>query len=70
MVRSLNIKNGNNGRLWNSVFSNETSSMFSRILEIIDGGKKINHVFGEGTSPRFRMISRGLKAIGIRADAF
>ena len=51
-------------------FSNETSSMFSRILEIIDGGKKINHVFGEGTSPRFRMISRGLKAIGIRADAF
>lgn len=51
-------------------FSNDTSSMFSRILEIIDGGKKINHVFGEGTSPRFRMISRGLKAIGIRADAF
>lgn len=51
-------------------FSNDTSSLFSRILEIIDGGKKINHVFGEGTSPRFRMISRGLKAIGIRADAF
>lgn len=51
-------------------FSNDTSSMFSRILEIMDGGKKISHVFGEGTSPRFRMISRGLKAIGIRADAF
>ena len=39
-------------------------------LELQDGGKRINHVFGEGTSPRFRMISKGLSAIGIRADAF
>ena len=51
-------------------FSKETTSTFSRLLEIQDGGKKINHVFGEGTSPRFRMISRGLSSIGIRADAF
>ena len=51
-------------------FSKETTSLFSRILELQDGGKRINHVFGEGTSPRFRMISRGLNAIGIRADAF
>lgn len=51
-------------------FSNETSLMFSRILELQDGGKRINHVFGEGTSPRFRIISRGLSSIGIRASAF
>lgn len=51
-------------------FSRETTSVFSRMLEIQDGGKRINHVFGEGTSPRFRMISKGLSAIGIRADAF
>ncbi len=51
-------------------FSKETTSTFSRILEIQDGGKRINHVFGEGTSPRFRMISKGLSAIGIRANAF
>lgn len=51
-------------------FSNDTTMMFSRILELQDGGKRINHVFGEGTSPRFRMISRGLSAIGIRASAF
>lgn len=51
-------------------FSKETTSLFSKILELQDGGKRINHVFGEGTSPRFRMISRGLNAIGIRADAF
>ena len=51
-------------------FSKETTSTFSKILELQDGGKKINHVFGEGTSPRFRMISKGLSAIGIRAEAF
>ena len=51
-------------------FSTETTTLFSDILQKIDGGKRINHVFGEGTSPRFRMISRGLSAIGIRADAF
>ena len=51
-------------------FSKETTTLFSQILELQDGGKRINHVFGEGTSPRFRMISRGLSSIGIRADAF
>lgn len=51
-------------------FSKETTSLFAQILELQDGGKRINHVFGEGTSPRFRMISRGLSSIGIRADAF
>ena len=51
-------------------FSKETTTLFSKILELQDGGKRINHVFGEGTSPRFRMISRGLNVIGIRADAF
>ena len=49
-------------------FSRETTALFSRILELQDGGKRINHVFGEGTSPRFRMIR--LSSIGIRADAF
>ena len=51
-------------------FSNDTSQMFSRILELQDGGKRINHVFGEGTSPRFRMISRGFNSIGIKSSAF
>lgn len=51
-------------------FSSETTRMFSKILEILDGGKRINHVFGEGTSPRFRMISRGLKEIGINPSSY
>ena len=51
-------------------FSKETTGIFSRLLELQDGGRRISHVFGEGTSPRFRMISRGLSSIGIKADAF
>lgn len=51
-------------------FSVETSSILSQLLQIIDGGKRISHVFGEGTSPRFRLINRGLTMIGIRASSF
>jgi hypothetical protein len=51
-------------------FSKETTDTMMRILEVQDGGRRINHVFGEGTSPRFRLISRGLSALGIKADAF
>lgn len=51
-------------------FSSETSLLLSRILELQDGGKRINHVFGEGTSPRFRIISRGLSSIGVKASAY
>lgn len=51
-------------------FSKYTTDLLSKILEIMDGGKKINHIFGEGTSPRFRLISRGVAAIGLKADSF
>ena len=51
-------------------FSKETTSTMMRIQELQDGGRKINNIFGEGTSPRFRLISRGLSIPGIKADAF
>jgi hypothetical protein len=51
-------------------FSKETTDTMMRILELQDGGRRINHVFGEGTSPRFRLISRGLSTLGIKAEAF
>lgn len=51
-------------------FSSETTTALSSMLEIIDGGKRINHVFGEGTSPRFRLINRGLTQLGIKAASF
>lgn len=51
-------------------FSGETTNLLSRILELQDGGKRFNNVYGEGTSPRFRMIKKGLAAIGLKPDAF
>lgn len=51
-------------------FSKFTTDLLSRILEILDGGKKINHIFGEGTSPRFRLISRGVASLGLKANSF
>lgn len=51
-------------------FSKATTSCMMRVCELIDGGRRINSIFGEGTSPRFRLISKGLASIGIRADAF
>lgn len=51
-------------------FSKETTATLMRVLELQDGGRRINNIFGEGTSPRFRLISRGLSCLGIKADAF
>lgn len=51
-------------------FSKETTAALMRVIEIQDGGRRINNIFGEGTSPRFRLISRGLSSLGIKADAF
>ena len=51
-------------------FSKATTSVLMRVLELQDGGRRINNIFGEGTSPRFRLISRGMSSLGIRADAF
>lgn len=51
-------------------FSKRTTAAMMRMLELQDGGRRINNIFGEGTSPRFRLISRGLSSLGIRSDAF
>lgn len=51
-------------------FSKRTTSALMRMLELQDGGRRINNIFGEGTSPRFRLISRGLSCLGIKSDSF
>ncbi len=51
-------------------FSKATTSAMMRVLELQDGGRRINNIFGEGTSPRFRLISRGLSTLGIKSNAF
>lgn len=51
-------------------FSKTTTGAMMRATELLDGGRKINNIFGEGTSPRFRLISKGLGCIGIKSEAF
>jgi len=51
-------------------FSKNTTNTIMKMLELQDGGRLINNIFGEGTSPRFRLISKGLSRLGIKADAF
>ncbi len=51
-------------------FSKRTTAAMMRLLELQDGGRRINNIFGEGTSPRFRLISKGLSSLGIKSDAF
>jgi hypothetical protein len=46
-------------------FSKETTDLLNKMLNVLDGGRKISNVFGEGTSPRMRLISRGFNALGI-----
>lgn len=46
-------------------FSKDTTSNIAAMLEIIDNGRKISNVFGEGTSPKIRLIRRGLSMLEI-----
>lgn len=51
-------------------FAQETTHFISTMVQLIDGGRKINNVFGEGTSPRLRLIRSGLSALGISSENF
>ena len=51
-------------------FSRSTTTVIMRMLELQDGGRRINNIFGEGTSPRFRLITRGMACLGIKSDIF
>ncbi len=51
-------------------FSKETTNTLLQLQILLDGGRKINNVFGEGTSPRFRLLSTGFSNIGLKTDEF
>ncbi|WP_066400352.1 Druantia anti-phage system protein DruA [Neobacillus mesonae] len=46
-------------------FTNQTSSLINKMLFEMEGGRRINNVFGEGTSPRLRLLRSGLSHLGI-----
>ncbi|EFM10721.1 conserved hypothetical protein [Paenibacillus curdlanolyticus YK9] len=51
-------------------FAQETTRFISTMVQLIDGGRKINNVFGEGTSPRLRLIRSGLSALGMSSGNY
>lgn len=51
-------------------FSNQTTDLINKMLLQVNGDRKINNVFGEGASPRMRLIVSGLRALGINSKEF
>jgi hypothetical protein len=46
-----------------------STSLLRELSEKRFGGRRVNHRFGEGSSPRLRQVREGLDALGIRSDA-
>lgn len=49
-------------------FSNDTINEIEAIVEAKDGGRQINHIFGEGVSPRLRKVRQGMELAGLPPD--
>lgn len=48
-------------------FSKATTAAIQRLLETDDAFRNINHVFGEGPSPKFRKLRNGMALLGFNA---
>lgn len=51
-----------------SHYGRETVKALARASERLHGQQRVNHIFGEGTSPKMRMIREGLESVGLPAD--
>ncbi len=52
-------------------FAPETVHWLSRVARHSDANRReVNNLFGEGTSPKLRLIRMGLEALGLDADSF
>jgi len=49
--------------------SDETVSLMRNLGTVFHGRRRINSVFGEGSSPRTRQIREGLNLLGIKSDS-
>jgi hypothetical protein len=48
--------------------SPETVQALRMLSESVYAARRVNNVFGEGTSPRLRQVREGLEILGIRSD--
>ncbi len=49
-------------------FSRATINEIEPILKSLTEGRQINHIFGEGVSPRLRKVRAGMEAVGLPPD--
>lgn len=49
-------------------FSTATINEIETIIRNLEGGRQINHIFGEGVSPRLRKMRAGMEAVGLQPD--
>jgi hypothetical protein len=49
-------------------FSPDTINEIEAIVQGKDGGRQINHIFGEGVSPRLRKVRQGMELAGLPPD--
>lgn len=49
-------------------FGRDTKAAIERYMTSTRNGRRVNNVFGEGTSPKLRSLRDGLKALGINSD--
>ena len=51
-----------------SEFGRETKAAIEKYLMSKTNGRRVNNVFGEGTSPKLRSLRDGLEALGLNSD--
>lgn len=52
-------------------FSPDTVAALSLVARLVDlNRRRVNNLFGEGTSPKMRLIRAGLEGLGLRPDVF
>jgi hypothetical protein len=52
-------------------FAPDTVHALNDVARLSDSNRReVNNLFGEGTSPKFRLIRRGLEALGLDSDSF
>ena len=49
-------------------FGRDTKAAIKKYLSSTTNGRRVNNVFGEGTSPKLRSLRDGLNALGMNSD--
>jgi len=51
-------------------FSSDTIEHLNEVVRLSESKRNINNIFGEGTSPKLRLVRSGLDALGLSSETF